>query len=420
MSAILKLFLTVVALWVTAFSSVLAQENFLPGQVITKAGDTLSGFIDYHNWGRNPTEISFRSSKNDTANSYTPFDLQEFSVKDEHYVSAMVEREKSPKRTSALTNEVFLRMDVTNAFLQTLVRGSKSLYYLSDVQGIDQFYTKQDSSYHLLIYKRYLKKQKHRRIIGENRTFVRQLKNYLDDCPTVNDKLKNIEYSKYDLEKLFLHYYECISSEAAFQRPSERVTYEIGLLAGVSLTSLKFRGGRTPVITRPNYSRSTNFAGGLFLNFVIPRSRKKWIITNEIAYSSYQALGDYSRTIDINQTQNVSVEFSYSYIKMNNMLRYRYPSEPAVYANIGFSNGWAFQETNNVKVETINNGMLSVRERKALEFSRLYEYGFLGGLGVQHNKISLETRYERGSGMSLNSIIAARTNRWYLLLGYRF
>ncbi|MEM6845045.1 MAG: hypothetical protein AAF632_22720 [Bacteroidota bacterium] len=398
-----------------------AQKNFLPGEVITKAGDTLSGYIDYRNWRRNPTEISFKSSKSATSKKYTPFDIQEFSVEDEHYVSAMVEREKSSKRTDALTDETFLRLDVTTAFLQTLVEGSKSLYYLSDVQGIDQFYVKQDSSYQLLIYKRYIVKQRHRRVIGENRTFVRQLENYLIDCPAIIEKLRNIKYNKYELKNLFKHYYQCTSPEIAFSKQPERESLEIGLLAGASLTSLSFFNENVaPSLTKANYSRSTDFAVGVFLNIVLPRNLKRWIITNEITYSSYRVSGRYSTIIDENNFQHIDTEFGYSYLKMNNMLRYHHPSTPAIFANIGLSNGWAIREINYGREETVLGGAENVIEDKALADTRLFEQGLLAGLGVQQEKLSLEVRYERGNGMEIYSPLRALTTRWYLLLGYRF
>ncbi len=314
-----------------------------------------------------------------------------------------------------------IKLEKTFTFLQTLVQGSRSLYYLFDQQGIDQFYIWQDSAYQLLIQKRFLEKQRTRRVISENRTFVRQLKAYLSDCPTINEKLKNIKYSKYELEKLFLHYYECTSSEMAFYKQAEKLSLEAGILSGISLTSLKFIDEENaPSLTKANYSRSTDIAAGVFLDIILPRSSKKWIIRNEITYSSYDVSGRYSIIIDENNYQYIDTEFGYTYLKMNNMLRYRYPTKLALFANVGFSNGWAIQETNYARQETILDGAEKIVEDKALAETRIFEQGLLAGLGVQHNNLSFEIRYERGNGMDIYSPLKSLTQRWYLLLGYRF
>ncbi len=58
---LIRKILLVVAVSLLACPFVVAQENFLPGLVVTKSNDTLSGQIDYRNWRNNPARISFRS-----------------------------------------------------------------------------------------------------------------------------------------------------------------------------------------------------------------------------------------------------------------------------------------------------------------------------------------------------------------------
>src|ERR1700751_294703 len=42
-----------------------AQSNYKPGYVVTLAGDTVKGFIDYRAWDSNPTDIYFKSAITD-------------------------------------------------------------------------------------------------------------------------------------------------------------------------------------------------------------------------------------------------------------------------------------------------------------------------------------------------------------------
>ncbi len=75
-----------IALWVTAFSSVLAPRIY-PGKITTSSGDTLDGFIDYRNWRKNPTEIVFRHQEGATLQNYTSFDIRAFKVQNRMNIS---------------------------------------------------------------------------------------------------------------------------------------------------------------------------------------------------------------------------------------------------------------------------------------------------------------------------------------------
>lgn len=58
-----------------------AQSNYKPGYVVTLKGDTIRGFIDFHEWDANPTTISFKSAVNDSKpRKFTIADIRFFDV----------------------------------------------------------------------------------------------------------------------------------------------------------------------------------------------------------------------------------------------------------------------------------------------------------------------------------------------------
>jgi hypothetical protein len=58
-----------------------AQSNFRPGYVVTLKGDTLHGFIDYREWDRNPAEVNFKKSlDNSSTETITPKNSAAFSI----------------------------------------------------------------------------------------------------------------------------------------------------------------------------------------------------------------------------------------------------------------------------------------------------------------------------------------------------
>jgi hypothetical protein len=417
-------------LGILIFQNSFCQENFLLGYIISLNSDTIHGFIDYRNWEKNPDEISFRKKLNDNESIYTPIDIKGFSVLDEIYESAIIKTEISPIDASELTYNAELTFKTDTAFLQTIIKGSKCLYYYMKKDRREQFYIKQDSSFELLIYKKYIKKREPIKelesnvLIYENKKYLGQLTVYLNDCPDIQAKLKKTEYSKESMEKLFLFYYNCTSSGTQFHYETVKPYVEIGMLAGLSLTSVKFNGTSNVYLVNTDYNQSGNFSAGLFFDIVRPRNQGKWSICNELIFSSFKVTGSFNDYVDEDEYTITSTKFEYSYLKMNNMVRFKYPvGSLFVYLNAGMSNGYAISGANNKKKEIKFYTTERVETGKALDFTRKYEQGFILGLGTKFKNYSFEIRNERGNGIAKSSKVfdlKSPTNRYYFFLGYRF
>lgn len=410
--------LRLVVIGILFFQCSFSQENFLPGYIVTLKGDSTHGFIDYRNWERNPGKITFQGKINGEKINYTPIDIKLFSVLDEIYVSAIVETEVSPVKTSMLRFNPELQIETDTTFLQTMIKGIISLYYYKDSYGKENFYIKQNEEFDLLTYKKYLKIYDGPPVVLENKKYIGQLTVYLQDCPSIQSKLRNISYNKNSLEKLFIFYYDCTKSVIDFQKKTEKAIIEIGILAGISVSSLKFKGKDFPHLENAEYSNSLNFTGGLFLDIVLPRDQRKWSIYNEFIYTSYKVDGNY---VDIKNSYKHTIvysEFDYSYLKMNNMLRYKFPIGTLfAFFNAGFSNGFVINGTNNRTIESRFNSIIKVVEDKSLNETRIFEIGYILGLGTKYKKFSFEVRYEKGTGMAYN--LKSISTRYYCLLGYK-
>lgn len=413
-----KVRLTILAIFI--FQTSFCQENYLPGYLILK-GDTLHGFIDYRNWEGNPEKISFKKAINDNTLIYTPMDIQSFGVADELYESAIIKTEISPINVGDISDEnnADLNIETVPAFLQTIIKGKKSLYFYRNKIGKDQFYIRQDSEYNLLVYKKYFKIQDGEKGIAANNKFLRQLSLYLKECPSIQSKLENTVYTKKSLENLFLYYSDCTQSDFEFQKKREKTFMEFGLLTGISLASIKFNA--IPYLEKADYQSSANFSAGLFLEVVPPRNQRKWALCNELIFSSCKIKGLYNDYTNENNYTIYHTTIGLSYLKMNNMLRYKYPvGSFFVYLNAGISNGYAVSETNTLKTEHKIYSSERVDEGIALNDTRKYEQGYILGLGTKIKRYSFEIRNEKGNGISVSSILKSTTNRYYFLLGYKF
>lgn len=408
-----------ISVFVTAFSSAFCQENFLPGYVIQN-GDTVRGFVDYRNWRQNPDAISFKQDLNGSKRFFTPLEIDGFSVRDERYVSAIVQTDVSPRLFSRTGDEGSpdpeLATDTT--FLQTLIWGPKSLYYYVNALGKDQYYIGSGPEYSLLTYGKYLLRVRDKEGVFENNLYRGQLIAYLNDCPEVQSSMRNMRYAQSRLEKLFRFYYDCTGQEIRFERKMEKTIVDFGMVSGISLTNLRVRG--VSYLERADMSPSVDVPLSVFLEIIPARNFRKWSLYNELGYSSYKVTGTYEESTILVPSTVYTSTVGLSYIRLNNMVRFKYPvGNLFVFVNAGISNGIALSETNSLVREITTYSGERVERGEVFSEVRKHEQGYLAGLGFKHKRFSFETRMEKANGMSSFAGIATTTTRYSFLVGYR-
>ena len=399
------------------------QKNFNTGYLITLKGDTLNGYIAIRDKEQNPKAVKFKIEVEGQEISYTPKQIKKIRVQNEAYESAVVTVDDAPIKDSELTysKEVHPRVDIT--FLRTLVEGEKSLFYYKDEKKREYFFIRQSSGIERLEYKKYLVNADGRKKIKIEKPFIGQLATYFQSCPSVQSRLSEIQYNTKDLINIFQDYYKCTDSKVEFQQKREKITTEYGVVAGVSSTKLNFYSSEYDYLTEVDFARSTKPTAGLFINFVFPKNQGKWSIYNEFLFSSYKFNGEHHKVSSSSSeiTTDTKTAFEYSYIKLNSMLRFKFPVQNMFYYwNAGMANGFAIKEINTMEKVSRVYSKESVVNSQAFEYSTKLEQGFLQGLGSQFKKYSIEARYEVGNGMSGIVGLGSVTSRFHVLLGYRF
>ncbi len=404
-------------LFLLMFQAIFSQENYITGYIVSFKGDTLHGYIDYRNWEKNPKKISFKEKLTDDKVVFFPTEIKAFGVIGDNYESAIIKTEVSPVKTGALEYDKDLRFETDTTFLQVLLKGEKSLFAYTNRLGEVQFYIKMGSSYELLVYKRYLEEKNDQTIVSENNKYLGQLSYYLNDCPSVRTKLPTTKYSRRSIENLFLFYDKCTNSKIDFQKKVEDASIQFGVIAGLSTTSLKFSSiykQTFAYLLYANLSNSINVTGGLYLDYLLPRNLKKWSVCTEFLYSSYK----FDATIKENNYSTTYFTLGYSYLKMVNMVRYKYPVGKCIlFINGGISSGYAISSTNYKRVES---ELYGVETGKALDSYRGIELGLTLGIGAEFQRYSFELLHERGNGMSTYTSLSSNSYRYYFLVGYRF
>jgi hypothetical protein len=408
----------------TAAGMTNAQSNYLPGYIIDAQGDTISGLVDYQNWIKTPKTVGFKARKEGRKVNYTPLEIKGFSVQNEIYTAAIVNTSFDPVNIDRLTRSQELTLVLDTVFLQAVILGDKSLYFAKNDHYNDNFYISDKDSFQLLMYKRYIKATELAYLAAENKYFISQLQSYLGDCPSITVHLSSTNYALESLVHLFKEYQDCVQSKATYQKKKEVVAIEFGVCAGATHTFMGFRANPRNTsfnfLSLGDFSESYNFTAGLFFDVVQKKKQGRWSLSNEMLYTSFNIEGYYEEYITENHYNIHTTQFKYSHLKLNNLLRYRYPiGNVRVFLNAGLSHGFFVSGFSRRTKELYLHNFQRVSEDEPIDDPLKVDPGYIYGAGLQANRFSLEIRGEKSSGISRIVALGTPTKRTFLLLRYR-
>jgi hypothetical protein len=90
----------------------------------------LQGFIDYRKWENNPQFIGFKSKLNESVTLFSPKTIKGFVVEGDAFESAVVKSKTFEINSYKFSYEKEFATSEDTVFLQALVKGTKSLYFL--------------------------------------------------------------------------------------------------------------------------------------------------------------------------------------------------------------------------------------------------------------------------------------------------
>ena len=399
----------------------LSQNHLRPGYIVTLSGDTTKGFIVFSDKTYNPKSIGFKTSSEDAGKTYTASGLKSFGVEDKNFEAATIsvtDIAPGPEKFG-YDKEPRYRTDTT--FLETLFDGLKSLYYYNDRDGREHFYIKNESGYTLLLFHQYLKDSLGGTVFVPVKQYISQLSAYLN-CGSVKEQLLSLDYKENPMINLFQKYYQLCGGIAVFSRPVKKLMIKTGLLGGISSSSINFKaasGKSFSYLTNADFPSSQNFAGGVFLNVVFPKSDSRWAIENELLYTTYQTSVVHTEMISQDYYTVNDMTIGFNQIRLNNLLRLSFAiGKFAFFIEGGITNPFAISETNINNKETHSLSSVDNVTEKAVSDARKYEQGFLAGAGINFSKLALHARFENSNGTSKVTSLKSQSNKLYLLLAY--
>ncbi len=397
-----------------------AQKNFVEGYVVKKEGDTTYGFIDQRDWVVNPEEIKFKKSLQGAVKTYQPHDIQAFKADKDIYVSAMVEIENSGLAADKVSWDPKFKTETDWYFLQALYQGDKELYYLRNNINDRHFYIKENGEYILLLYKQYMKEDGNKKMLMTNNKFVAQLSYYLRDCINTNAIVDGISYELKSLKRVFKNYYRCVDKTPKYTSVEQKLKTNFRIIGGMTISSLKFSsdaGTEYNYLTEKDYGSSDRMAIGFGLNFVVPKTNKRWVVVNEVLFTSLNLNGEYIARDAENNKEWYESDMKLSFVKLLHMARYNH--------SIG-------ERLDLIGEAGITHGVLKSRQevRWKKEFygiSYNYDYeskpnystmdlGVIIGTGIAYKKFSLEIRAELSKDPVTNDNLKSSLQKYYFLM----
>lgn len=399
--------------------AVVAQRNYVPGVIITLKNDTLKGFIDFRNWYQSPTEIVFKESlSNATEQRFKPADINGFKVAEPEveFVSRKLRIDITRQDINSLNEKTERTVQDTPVFLMKIVTGRYNLYEYTDMFSRAHYiYDAQDAPATELEYiQRYVQRSSGSGIYTEER-YKDQLTVLFADNAALVAKVGKVSYWEANLKKLFLAYNNHKAPGAAAQKPvtaqkKARLPVTYGIMGGIAFNRYPFSGAA--LIGQAEYENSKGAIGGIWTEIPLGRSGRNISFNAELLYKKLETTGV------LNSFYGGGVlKFGFSYLQVNTLFRYTYPTKTPVrpYINVGIGNGFV--------IKTSENSLQRRPEyqpEKAIDKPRTYEQTLVGGIGVKIYKINAEVRYTSGNGFSPYAGGKSAIRSFQILAAYGF
>jgi hypothetical protein len=408
-----------VFLLLTLPSVVRAQTDFRPGYVLSPAGDTVHGLVDYRGALRSSRLCQFRPSAVAPVTAYRPGELRGYGFAGtKEYRTCLTPLPDSAGQQQA--PRLF--------FLEVLASGPASLYSRRDGADATYFYLQKGTAATVpvkeLEFHRVIIEAEGKQGIRAVNTFRNTLSEAFADCPALSLDVLRTEYQPGELVRIVERYNACRQpgSKTVITRKKPHVS--VGLLAGAQVGRLTFAEG----VYQSN-GKFTSGAGpvvGLALQFVSPALNEKLMLRLEVLYTQQQYDGDFTYRVPyLYVTADEQAHFKLSYLHIPLVLRYTARLggvQPLVEFGMTASQALSIETSHRI---TYSSSLLPNEDWQPAvpeSYLRNFEVGVLAGLGVQlpfpaNRPLTVLGRVERSNGF-----VTARGNqnsvwRYQLLLG---
>lgn len=270
-----------------------SQINFKEGYFINNNGKKIICLIENTDNVENLKDLKYKLPNNSTVYKENINNLTEFSIyKKYRYKKFNVKIDVSDLSKTSKTRAPNYKE--RSIFLKYIVQSNANLLLFKQNNIEKFFYQIGNETPIQLEYKKYLINETR---VMENRNYLVQIKRILN-CDGLNNF--NVKYTLNNLKKYFIKYNDCkYDKKSITYSKKSSVEFNLSLRPGVSLniTSLDFN--KFIPYSIPNGTRRENgkvktensitLRFGIELEFILPKTNKKWAFILEPTYFEYEA-----------------------------------------------------------------------------------------------------------------------------------
>lgn len=400
----------------TSFS----QSNFVQGKITTNENRTINGLINNKDWKKAPVKIEFKQGEKTIF--YTADDILAFEVEGEKYISKTVDLDVTIQVLNEMTKDDKPMFENKRVFLNVLVEGEANLYEYYDYRS--HFFIEINTNLEELINRKILREKevtgKNKLVLTAYKKYLGQLRLYFSDCKSL--EVKEVDYNKRDLQKLFNSYNACVSSGSVYSREIKKDKIDLYLTAGVSSSNLRVDNKRGPLREFPDQN-FTIPVFGFAADFNFKEDVNKWSLYSELTYRSVKKDVHYLQpfsTLTNSYYNDYEMNLQLTTLQLAVLLRYKFelrnsPVIPFVNGGLGLS---LDIKNNSDLTEVFGTTGQVIYYEDALYFKSTY-YNFPVGIGVIYKNFSFEAKYDFSSKVDKSDYSSSRINGINFLLSYK-
>ena len=246
-----------------------AQTDFRPGYVIKPSGDTLFGKIDYRGDLLMGEVCRFKINDKENEIRYSPDDIIGYRFNNSKYY---ISKEVKGKRL----------------FLEFLIKGKVSIYYLRDNNGDHYFIEKDGVRITEIPYKEEIRHKGDTAYFYESTEHIGIMKYYMQDAPEFQSRIERMGKPEHkNLIKLAEDYhYKVCKDESCIIYEKKKPLFKISLeiVGGIVFLSYGNSGDPGTHIIGKKYLQT-----GVITNICMPRTSENLYFRSGIIYSNVEA-----------------------------------------------------------------------------------------------------------------------------------
>lgn len=407
-----------------------AQTKLSPAILVTAHNDSLKVWVSLSEFADNLHSIKIkRDSLDKTSENWPASGIRSLAVVNgPYFTGAAVLIDKTPADIDVNSglDSTYLSFAMDTVLLKAEFLGGKiSLFSLIDRNKSHFFVRKPGGPITELFDRRYRLHRDDGVIDAEDKDYLHQLEELMQDCPDLAGNLLGVSYTVDALKKAARNYNACgQKGKTLYESEVRKGRLQIALLAGGGFSGIKATNSVYGTQSNTTLQSESTFAGGVSFDYFLSRTDKKFSIVGGVlysqvkgsnsAYTEYQSASDYT-------LQSLTID--YTSLNVNVLCRYTIPLQgslrPFLNAGFAFLGGLSHQNTSTTDEYYDNAHHLSSDDPFYGGFKSFQTGPEVGG-GLRFKRLGLEYKFEWISNISSDPLAPVRVNAQQVVLFYNF